>query len=66
MNGFELAQHLRALCSARPPVLVAVTGYGQTSDMARTEEAGFAEHFVKPVDFDRLEATVRRIQASKR
>jgi len=36
------------------PLLVAVTGYGQPSDLLRAREAGFAQHLVKPVDLDRL------------
>jgi len=30
--------------------LVALTGWGQASDRARALEAGFDEHWVKPVD----------------
>jgi CheY-like chemotaxis protein len=38
--------------------LVAVTGYGQSSDRERTREAGFDEHLVKPVQTERIEAVV--------
>jgi CheY-like chemotaxis protein len=30
--------------------VIALTGWGQESDRRRTEEAGFDEHLVKPVD----------------
>jgi CheY-like chemotaxis protein len=30
--------------------IIAVTGWGQESDRRRTEEAGFDDHLVKPVD----------------
>jgi CheY-like chemotaxis protein len=33
-----------------PAKLIAVTGYGQEADRARTAAAGFDHHFVKPVD----------------
>jgi DNA-binding response OmpR family regulator len=31
-------------------LLVALTGWGQEADRARSHEAGFDQHFVKPVD----------------
>jgi len=35
--------------------LIAVTGYGQLSDRQRSQEAGFDEHVVKPVEWRKLE-----------
>src|SRR5262249_35497810 len=52
MDGFELARRLRDELGTKTPTLVAVTGYGQASDHARTREAGFAHHLVKPVELD--------------
>jgi DNA-binding response OmpR family regulator len=57
MDGYQLARELTAQC-ARPPVLIAVTGYGQDEDRARSKAAGFAHHFVKPVDIDELLAVL--------
>jgi CheY-like chemotaxis protein len=51
MDGYDLARRLRAL-EQGPLVLVAVTGYGQPSDRARSVEAGFDEHLVKPITID--------------
>ncbi len=50
MDGLELARRIRARKGAKAPLLVAVTGYGQTEDVARSRAAGFAHHLVKPVD----------------
>lgn len=50
MNGFEAAHRLRADPAFGPPVLVAITGWGSEEDRQRTRQAGFAHHFVKPVD----------------
>lgn len=58
MDGFDLAQCLKRRLSARPPKFVAITGYGQPSDRARSKQAGFDEHLVKPVDLARLNAIV--------
>ncbi|MET0386230.1 MAG: response regulator, partial [Polyangiales bacterium] len=49
MDGYELAEQLRAELGKRCPVLIAVTGYGQERDRQRSMEAGFALHLVKPV-----------------
>jgi signal transduction histidine kinase len=62
MDGYELAGQLRARCDGGAcPKLVAVTGYGQSSDRARAKEAGFDELVVKPVDLARLEPILRRL-----
>ena len=58
MDGYEVARRLK---QRFPKVsLVALTGYGQVDDARRAREAGFDEHLVKPVDLDRLHATVTR------
>jgi CheY-like chemotaxis protein len=59
MDGYELAGRLRAL-RPRGPRLVALTGYGQASDLARSHEAGFDEHVVKPVTLDALRGILSR------
>ena len=49
VNGYEVGRELRRRLG--PTVrLVALTGYGQPQDRARTEGAGFDAHVVKPVD----------------
>ncbi|MEO8069447.1 MAG: hypothetical protein ABI599_17245 [Flavobacteriales bacterium] len=35
--------------------MIALTGYGQETDIALTREAGFAAHLVKSCEFDELE-----------
>ncbi len=54
MDGYEVAQRLRAMFDSKCPKLVAVTGYGQESDRQRAREAGFDRHLVKPVELSRL------------
>jgi signal transduction histidine kinase len=61
MDGYELAQQLAARSAAGCPLLVAVTGYGQRSDVERTQAAGFQAHVVKPVDFLQLRALLDRL-----
>jgi CheY-like chemotaxis protein len=38
--------------------LVALTGYGSDSDVARCRQAGFAYHLLKPVDGIRLARSI--------
>jgi CheY-like chemotaxis protein len=33
---------------------IALTGYGMADDVAKTEQAGFLAHLVKPINFDQL------------
>jgi signal transduction histidine kinase len=57
MDGYELAGALRKRLGDGVRI-VAVTGYGQPQDRARTEEAGFDAHFVKPVGVGTLLAEI--------
>jgi CheY-like chemotaxis protein len=54
MDGYEVARQLRQRTQARPPRLLAVTGYGQEKDRARALAAGFDDHIVKPINLDDL------------
>ena len=47
MDGYELASRIRA--RGLPIQLVALTGYGQAADLAKSRAAGFDRHLVKPV-----------------
>jgi PAS domain S-box-containing protein len=54
MNGYEVAQALRSLPALRAIRLIAITGYGQSEDLGRTQAAGFDDHLVKPVEAEEL------------
>jgi signal transduction histidine kinase/ActR/RegA family two-component response regulator len=58
MSGYEVAQHLRASGHSALRI-VAVSGYGQPSDAARSRAAGVDAHLAKPVALDVLERIVR-------
>ena len=49
LDGYELAARLHALLGADACRLIALTGYGQDGDKARSETAGFEQHLVKPI-----------------
>ena len=50
LDGLEVARALRRQPVPRPPLLIALTGYGSDGDRERTREAGFDLHLVKPAD----------------
>jgi two-component system CheB/CheR fusion protein len=54
MDGYEVARRLRADRRWENLFLIALTGYGRTSDRVTSSEAGFDEHLVKPVQPDTL------------
>ncbi len=58
MDGYELARRIRE----RNPTtyLIAVSGYSLPEDRARSSEAGFDEHLVKPVDSSQLLTSLER------
>jgi CheY-like chemotaxis protein len=52
LDGYQVARALRERgVSSR---LVAVSGYAQPEDLARSQEAGFDGHVVKPPDVERI------------
>lgn len=63
LNGYEVAQRIRAATWGRSMTLVAVTGWGQNEDKRRAMEAGFDHHFTKPLDLDLLGTFLRDVAA---
>jgi signal transduction histidine kinase/ActR/RegA family two-component response regulator len=48
-DGHEVARRIRAVPLEKPPKLVALSGFGQPSDLHSAYEAGFDLHLTKPV-----------------
>ena len=53
MDGYEVCRRLRAAGHTHTRV-IALTGYDQDNDKQLALDAGFDEHAVKPVGFERL------------
>jgi signal transduction histidine kinase len=64
MDGNELARRLRAQPETAAALLVAVTGYGQSSDRDRARAVGFDHHLLKPVNTEALYAILDGIGAA--
>lgn len=54
MNGFEVAHGLRSQPESHDALLIALTGYGEPESRARSAQAGFDFHMVKPADVNLL------------
>ena len=65
VDGLEVARQIRAVLGRDEICLVALTGYGEREDRARTEEVGFDAHFVKPVDTRKLTKLLSEVAAAK-
>jgi CheY-like chemotaxis protein len=61
MDGFALAKRVRRELRWRRVPLVAVTALTAPGDYDRTLEAGFSAHLEKPINFDLLLSTIRRL-----
>jgi len=55
-NGYDVAKKLRALPNGSTFTVIALTGYGQATDRQAALDSGFDDHFVKPLDFKKLES----------
>jgi signal transduction histidine kinase/ActR/RegA family two-component response regulator len=62
LNGYDTARRIRAQPWGKNVHLVALTGWGQDEDRRRSQEAGFDEHIVKPINA----ATLEKLLASSK
>ncbi|HEX2128933.1 MAG TPA: ATP-binding protein [Solirubrobacterales bacterium] len=68
MSGYEVARNLRADPRTENTLLVAVSGYGQEPDRARSARAGFDLHLVKPLsssDLSQALTLVREVHSRR-
>jgi CheY-like chemotaxis protein len=59
ITGYEVVRALRADARRPERFIAAVTGHGLPKDISRAEQAGFDEHFVKPVDLGKIREVLR-------
>jgi signal transduction histidine kinase/ActR/RegA family two-component response regulator len=60
IDGFQLANMLRARPTLQSTLLVALTGYGAESDKSRALAAGFDVHLTKPLSLDKFRDILSR------
>jgi CheY-like chemotaxis protein len=62
MDGWAVAGQIRQQCGEKPPLIVAVSGFGTEGDRQHSAASGIHLHLTKPVDPETLEAVLRRFQ----
>ena len=60
-SGLEL---MRQLQLNHPLKGIVLSGYGTDEDVRKSKEAGFAEHFTKPLKYEQLQAAIARLALS--
>ena len=59
-NGIDLIQKL----ASKPPLGIALTGFGMEQDIRKSREVGFQHHLVKPIDLNKLDALIQESAAA--
>ena len=65
MNGHDATRRIRAEPWGQSPIILALTGWGQDLDRARSLAAGCDGHLVKPVSAAELERTIGGLLAAR-
>ncbi|WP_167399885.1 hybrid sensor histidine kinase/response regulator [Massilia violaceinigra] len=63
MDGYEVARRLRAGPLGSQTRLIALTGYGQSGDIAAASAAGFDAHILKPAQMENVLAEIAACNA---
>ena len=61
MDGYALMEKMVERTDVTPPPVIAMSAYVGDEDVARARRAGFARHLGKPVDYQRLVATIAEL-----
>jgi signal transduction histidine kinase len=64
LDGYEAARRIRQQDWGKGMVIVALSGWGQNSDVLRSRESGFDSHLVKPASFDALAQVLSRVPSA--
>jgi signal transduction histidine kinase len=64
LDGYEAARRIRSEAWGKGMMLVALSGWGQSSDVQRSRDSGFDSHLVKPASFDALAQLLSRVPAT--
>jgi signal transduction histidine kinase/ActR/RegA family two-component response regulator len=59
-SGIDLIQNL----VSKPPLGIALTGFGMEQDIRKSREVGFQHHLVKPIDLNKLDALIQESAAA--
>lgn len=66
MTGYDVAREIRQVFGEERPLLIAITGWKQSSDKILARLAGFDHHLAKPFDPQALLAIIRPLGSGTR
>lgn len=58
MNGVAVGNHVRQMPLSPMPLIVAVTGFGDSHTIDSCLAAGFDRHIIKPISLEQLESLI--------
>lgn len=64
MSGYDVARRLRKEPGLEQMMMTALTGWGTDADRARSADAGFNEHLIKPMTSAVLDALLEKVTGS--
>jgi two-component system CheB/CheR fusion protein len=64
-DGYEVARRLAAMPALAKTRYIALSGFGAAADVARSAQAGFAHHFVKPADPEQVRGRLAELLAAQ-
>jgi PAS domain S-box-containing protein len=65
LNGYDACRRIREQPWGKDAAIFALTGWGQEEDKRRSQEAGFSDHLVKPVELAALEKLLSELTISR-
>jgi CheY-like chemotaxis protein len=66
MTGHEVCRRLRDRPWGKDLVVIALTGWGQSEDRRKSQDAGFDGHLVKPVRYETLAELLSSLPSAER
>ncbi len=66
LDGYKVAERLRTMKELDHPLLIAISGYGQPSDVEKARRAGFDEHLVKPANYETICGLIQKHMVTHR
>lgn len=66
LNGYRVAEQIRGSNLLQGACLIALTGFGQATDVEQAKQAGFDQHLLKPVDLAQLHAVLSEVRTRLR
>lgn len=64
LSGYDACRRIREQAWGKDLTIVALTGWGQEEDRRKSQQAGFSDHMVKPIEPQALTALLNQVSPS--